>query len=432
MSHYKIYIFLVAMFLMSSCVKTDPDIYGNIYGVVSDAESGQAIQGAEVTLSPGGKVVTTGSDGRYEFNRLEAGQYTISVIKSKYQINTKYVTVNPGVTTKTDVTLQTGKGYLTVDSNELDFGLEQTQKVLVVNNKGTNALQWQITTDSEWISDINPREGVLNANASTSIVIKIDRAKLQDEKVVESRLLIVSDSGSEEILVRVNQTQNQTEDISVKDGLVAYYNFEGNFYDLSDYKNNAHAVNNPDFTADTPNLKGKALYLSAAKQQYFVIPANPLAKSDGYTTLYEYTISFWIKGLSSGTIFSLIDVSETLSLPHLYIKDSSFKLGIKGNGTTETIDFGKALNSNQNQQWHMITYTSKQGTQSLYIDSELWAEKKAQYGSYQLTTKSPIHFGGDGGFSNYRTAMSYTLDNVRFHNVAIDRSQIEQIYNAEK
>lgn len=432
MNFNKFQIFLVVILTMISCVKTDPDIYGNIYGTISDADNNQPIQGAEVTLSPGGKTVITGSDGRYEFNTLEAGQYTLSVTKTKYQANTKYTTINPGITTKADIALQTGKGNLYIDGNGLNFGLDLTLKTLTIHNKGLNTLNWQITTECEWISEINPSKGFIEANSSSSITIKIDRSKLTSQGSSEGRLLILSDVGTEEILVTVNKIEDQTNELIVKDGLVAYYNFDNDLSDLSDYKNDARIVNNPEFTTDTPNNKGKALSLSGAKKQYLVIPSNPLAKTEDYTTLYEYTVSFWIKGISTGMIFSLIDAQETASLPYFFIKDNAFNIGIKENGTTETIVFGKGVDNLQNGLWHMITYTTKQGTQSLYINSELWSEKKAEYYNYQLTTKNPIHFGGDGGFSNYRTATSFIVDNIRFHNIAITPAQIEQIYNSEK
>lgn len=417
---------------MISCVKTDPDIYGNIYGTISDADNNQPIQGAEVTLSPGGKTVITGSDGKYEFNALEAGQYTLSVTKTKYQANTKYTTINPGITTKADIALQTGKGHLYIDDKELNFGLDLSMKTLTLQNRGINTLNWQIMTENEWISEINPSEGFIEPNSSSSITIKIDRSKLTNQGSSEGRLLILSDIGTEEILVTVNKIEDQTDELIVKDGLVAYYNFDNNLSDLSDYKNDARVVNNPEFTTDTPNNRGKALDLSGAKKQYLVIPSNPLAKTEGYTTLYEYTVSFWIKGISTGMIFSLIDTQEPSSLPYFQIKENAFNIGIKENGTTETIVFGNGIDNLQNELWHMITYTTKQGTQSLYIDSKLWSEKKSEYYNYQLTTKNPIHFGGDGGFPNYRTASSFIIDNIRFHNITITPNQIEQIYNSEK
>ena len=428
----KLRISFIIILTMISCVKTEPNIYGNIYGTISDMETNEPIQGAEVTLSPGGKTVVTGSDGRYEFNTLEAGQYTLSVTKTKYQTNTKYTTINPAVTTKADIALQTGKGSLYVDNKEVGFGLDLTQKVLTIQNKGVNTLNWSVSTDSEWISEINPSEGSINANSSSSITIKIDRSKLTNQEASESRLLIISDAGTEEILVTVNKINNQTNDLTITDGLVTYYNFDNDLHDLSDYNNHAHTVNNPEFTTDTPNSKGKALNLSGAKKQYLVIPSNPLAKTDGYTTLNEYTVSFWIKGISTGMIFSLIDSQESSSLPYFYIKDNAFNIGIKQNGTAETILFGSGVTDFQNGLWHMVTYTAKQGIQSLYIDSGLWSEKKVAYPTYQLTTKNPIHFGGDGGFPNYRTASSFIIDNIRFHNIAITPNQIEQIYNSEK
>jgi hypothetical protein len=76
----------------NSCSKSESDIFATLYGVVTDSETGDPIANASITLSPGGKTKTTGNDGLYEFNDLDATQYTITVQKTEYQTNRKTVT----------------------------------------------------------------------------------------------------------------------------------------------------------------------------------------------------------------------------------------------------------------------------------------------------------------------------------------------------
>ena len=86
--------FLMALVLcISSCAKNEPQIYGSIYGIVTDATTGEPISVASVVLSPGGNTTITGTDGHFEYNDLDPDQYTVNVQKTGYQSNRKTVTV---------------------------------------------------------------------------------------------------------------------------------------------------------------------------------------------------------------------------------------------------------------------------------------------------------------------------------------------------
>ncbi|GHT49004.1 hypothetical protein AGMMS49982_01450 [Bacteroidia bacterium] len=93
------------MAVCASCSSTVPDIYATLYGVVSDSETSDPIANASVVLSPGGKSKTTGSDGRYEFNDLDATQYTITVQKTGYQTNRKTVSAVSAEQTEANIPL---------------------------------------------------------------------------------------------------------------------------------------------------------------------------------------------------------------------------------------------------------------------------------------------------------------------------------------
>ena len=86
-------LYLLMLLLMLSCAKDEEDLTGSIYGKVTDAQSGEVLQGATVTLTPGGISRTTGSDGTYEFLNLEPGQYQVEAKKADYVTNTKSISV---------------------------------------------------------------------------------------------------------------------------------------------------------------------------------------------------------------------------------------------------------------------------------------------------------------------------------------------------
>ena len=60
-----------------------PPPVANLYGVVTDAQTGYALQGVKVTLD--GLVTYTDSLGRYAFDGLTPGGYTLTFEKSGYE-----------------------------------------------------------------------------------------------------------------------------------------------------------------------------------------------------------------------------------------------------------------------------------------------------------------------------------------------------------
>lgn len=60
---------------------------GNVYGTVTDYETGETIKNASVSLTPSRhKSVVTGSDGYYEFNDLISTNLDNTYRKWKYEV----------------------------------------------------------------------------------------------------------------------------------------------------------------------------------------------------------------------------------------------------------------------------------------------------------------------------------------------------------
>jgi hypothetical protein len=91
--------------ICNSCKKDEYNLFSTLYGVINDAETNDPISGATVTLSPGGKSQTTGTDGRYEFAEVDAVQYTITVQKTGYQTNRKTITAIAAEKTEANISL---------------------------------------------------------------------------------------------------------------------------------------------------------------------------------------------------------------------------------------------------------------------------------------------------------------------------------------
>lgn len=96
----------VASISLTSCDPVTYDTFGGISGTILEMETGEPIKNALLTLSPGGKNTYSGSDGFFEFQDLEAGQYTLTVQATGYSSNRKTITVVAGATENVNITLQ--------------------------------------------------------------------------------------------------------------------------------------------------------------------------------------------------------------------------------------------------------------------------------------------------------------------------------------
>lgn len=82
--------------LFSSCAKKVVNTSISIYGTVVDAENNSPIQGVLLTLMPSSRNRYTGSDGSYQFEDLDAQQYTITAQMGGYKTDRKTVNLSSG------------------------------------------------------------------------------------------------------------------------------------------------------------------------------------------------------------------------------------------------------------------------------------------------------------------------------------------------
>ena len=108
----------MAVFL-AGCAKDVVETSGSIYGIVNDADNGEPVGGAHVALNPGGLTANTGSDGRYEFDGLEPGQYTVQISKSGYKTNSKRISVVAGQQASGDMVLERGEARIRASARRM-------------------------------------------------------------------------------------------------------------------------------------------------------------------------------------------------------------------------------------------------------------------------------------------------------------------------
>ena len=204
-------LFCATFLIFSGCAKDEEDVTGSIYGIVSDAATGEPVSSANVSLSPSGKSVVTGNDGRYEFPGLTPGQYTVQVTKNEYESNTKQITVVAGEQASGDITLQQASSQLKLTNNSLNFGKYWSTLSFGVGNAGiTGSIEWRISAgEVDWIS-VTPLSGSTETGKTTEVVVSVLRDKVSGP--ANGIITISDEGGSLPIYVTVNQEVEEEPD----------------------------------------------------------------------------------------------------------------------------------------------------------------------------------------------------------------------------
>ena len=188
---------LLGLAVVVACSKDEEVFTGNIMGKVTNAVTGEVLQGVVVTISPTGLSQTTGSNGYFEFLDLEPRQYEIQARKSGYVTNNKSVTVVTGRDAQGDIQItpivQDGKLELSVSS--LNFGNKNTSLSFDIMNKGNKSLNWNISglDKIDWFS-INPTMGTLAAGKSNAVTVTLNRDLITENK--EAVIIVNADNES--------------------------------------------------------------------------------------------------------------------------------------------------------------------------------------------------------------------------------------------
>lgn len=206
---------------------------------------------------------------------------------------------------------------------------------------------------------------------------------------------------------------------AVSRGLQAYYKFDDGT--IKDYRNGYDgSMESGTFISDTPNGKGKALFLKRGESAK--IAYAPL---DGKK---NHTISVWLKDFGSGYVFQCFD--ENRFGPSLYITE---EMKLRGYTSTSYYsyykEFSTSLSNVQSDVWTMITVVtsttgkSNDGEVRMYINGQ-----RVNTGtSYTNSNSGAISMAIGGSNSD-----PMKIDNVRLYSVALTDTEIMEIYNAER
>lgn len=171
--------------LAFGCSEDTFTTFGDIYGIITDAETGKPIAQVEVGISPNTQTTLSDSNGRYEFTGLDAGQYKISLRATGYEPVSRNVDIAPGIRTMCDFLMQPEEvsENISITPSTLDFGTTQTQLSVSVKNEGDISTEWSLDlgNNSSWLSAA-PKSGSLKSGKSVSIVFSVDRDFVAEDK----------------------------------------------------------------------------------------------------------------------------------------------------------------------------------------------------------------------------------------------------------
>lgn len=173
-------VFAFALCMVTSCKKiddiTNPTKYGRIQGIVTNYTTNEPLQGVNISLSPSGLSAVTGSDGRYEFNNVEVGQYTVQGMKTGFESNTKSIVVSENGVASGDMQLRPATTGFTLNVEYLDFGSHfSTLTFKIINASPTTPMSWEIFESLNWLT-VTPNTGNLQGGQEVTLTVTIDRS----------------------------------------------------------------------------------------------------------------------------------------------------------------------------------------------------------------------------------------------------------------
>ena len=154
-------------------------------GKVTDKETGKPLSDVVIELQPMGKQVQTAEDGTYILDSLKAGTYALKAQKEGYVDYIKEsIKLIASQTLSLDIEMEEPFVEFQITDEEGNpieklecYGTESGFKLL---NVGNMAGEWSIGIDADWITEISPKNGNLEAGASE--IIRFKRALLEEDK----------------------------------------------------------------------------------------------------------------------------------------------------------------------------------------------------------------------------------------------------------
>ena len=326
------------------------------------------------------------------------------------------------------------KSELSVTPTTLNFGTDYSEMNITVRNTGNKNLNWMLSGITESCITVAQENGTIIAGGTNVIKVFLNR-KMMPQMLQTSFILT---DGIKQYPISVLATQEAQPDttavsIVAKDGLYAFYQFNNNFNDSYENAINGMRVGNLSFVSGVTNYSS-AIKFSRTEPCSFVVP-EPLIDTN------RFSVSFWAKKLSDGTIFHVEskDGNPTLalSMDNGFLKFISTAYNLKYN-YAERPSFTHSSLADDN--WHHIVvkseYVEYNATITLYIDGVKVDAVTERFSGSEIPYYKGSKFILGGSLTNVVSTLGPTnmmIDNLRIYDTrSITDAQISTIYQAKQ
>jgi len=188
---------------------------GGVMGIITDyANANAPIAGATVTLASTGESKTTGSDGRYEFNELTPGVYTITVSANDYEGAKKDVNIEAAKTATCDFQLQKGSTNVEVIPQNLTYASDVEQLSFTIKNGSSSTQQYTLSNIPEFVS-VSSSTGMISSKGSEAITVTVqNRKQIKERKNAQLKVTVGNDAFIVNITVEPYQSETVNVDIT--------------------------------------------------------------------------------------------------------------------------------------------------------------------------------------------------------------------------
>lgn len=333
---------------------------------------------------------------------------------------------------------------MNIDPTELNFGTTLLEKTFTIRNTGKDALNWSASNIKSTAISLSSDKGTVPGGGSSVVTVILNRDKFDGTL---NTTFVISD-GIKDVVVTVtanvtgagNDNPNDPNNGSfvVRNGILAYFPFNGNFDDISG--NDVYGFGSPDPTFTDGVTNGtRAISFSKMTGNAFVV-------NHGLIDSRSMTICFWIKNVSEGNIFNVTSSNKgdggeemmTLTYRDGHLKyvvsryNNHYNFNNTGNFTHKKID---------DEGWHHVALVAdynklnySASTTSLYIDGRLMDTVTEDINVFGEAESSGKHYGtgtkfilGGSGVPNMQIAYMRVYDARQ-----LSADEIKAIYEAKQ
>ena len=379
------------------------------YSISNNRDDILTISSTSGSVNGNGKVdITVTVKDRKSITSDQSGQINVTIGGKSFYV---YVSVS-----KFNVNASINPQALTFDKN--------TEKLtFTITNNNNVAWDYSVSSDLN-ILTLSPPSGTISAKGNATVTVNVNNRSSITEEKNGGLTVYLNGTNYGQVNVKVDKYDSgSTPSGDVTRGLQAYYSFDDGT--AKDSRNGYNGIyNGGKLITDTPNGKGKALFLK--KGENVSIPYAPL---DGKK---NHSVSLWVKDFGAGCLFICYD--HYLFAPSLIVTEE-----MKLRAYTGSSDYGHYknfstnLSNYQSDKWTMFTVvtttegSNSQGTCKFYINGQ-----RIDTGtSYTNRNSGAISMSIGGNFGSFMSD-PMKIDNVRLYSVSLTDDEVLSIYNSEK